>query len=86
MAAKVEEALERHRYIAQRAVDAAVFLGIHGFLSETQSRRMAERTYKYISKYKLGLVDKGFKNYAVLLPGARLSKKWRIVLLPGKRE
>lgn len=86
MATKAEKELARHRDIAQRAVDVTGFLGIHGFLPEAQCKRMAERVSKYIRKHNLGLVDKGFKNYAVLLPGARLSKKWRIMLLPGKRE
>jgi len=78
--------LERHRDIAQRAVSVTSFLGIHGFLPDVQCRLMAARVSKYIRKYNLGLVDKGFKDYAVLLPGARLGKKWTVILLPGKRE
>lgn len=76
--------LERHRDIAQRAVSVTDFLCIHGFLPDVQTRLMAARVLKYLYKYKLMLVDKGFKDYLVLLPGAKINKRWRVLLGPGE--
>jgi hypothetical protein len=75
--------LERRRDIAQRAVSVTDFLCIHGFLPDMQARLMAARVMKYLYKYKLTLVDKGFKDYLVLLPGVKPNKKWRVILGPG---
>ena len=80
MATKAQKEMERHQSIAQRAVDVTAFLGIHGFLPDVQCRLMAARVSKYIRKHKMLLVDKSFKNYAVLLPGARIHKKWTVII------
>jgi len=79
---KRKRELERRRDIAQRAVSVTDYLCIHGFLPDLQTRMMAARVMKYMVKYGLGLVDKGFKDYLVLLPKARVHKKWRVILAP----
>ena len=79
---KKKRELERRRGIAQRAVNVIDFLCIHGFLPDLQTRMMAARVMKYMQRYGLGLVDKSSKSYLVLLPKARVYKKWKVILAP----
>jgi hypothetical protein len=76
--------LERRRDIAQRAVSVTDFLCIHGFLPDLQTRLMAARVMKYLDKNGLGLADRSFKDYVVLLPKAKIGKKWKVILEPSE--
>lgn len=75
-------ALLLKRDIAQRAVKESSFLAVHGFLSERQSKTVADRIIKYIIKNEFVLVDRGWKDYLVLLPGERTNKRWLAIYLP----
>lgn len=78
-AAEIAQERNRVRAVAQRAVEGSSFLPIHGFLSDKEADRVARRVVKYILKNKLILVDKGFKDYLVLFPEARVYPKWKLL-------
>lgn len=76
---------ERNRVlaVAQRAVEASSFLPVHGFVSDSEAFKLVIRIKRYLTKHKLILVDKSFKDYLVLFADARVHPKWR--LLHGER-
>lgn len=78
---KAELTRERNRvrYVAQRAVDGYGLLYVHGFLTDTEKDKVVKRICKYLTKNKLILVDKGFKDYLVLFDDAAIAPKWQHV-------